>query len=213
MKKMCKKNNIIIVCISLLVIIGIAGILAYFTDVATVTNHAKMGIVDIELREYTISESGEKVQWNNLKNVLPGDTISKIPEISCVKGSEDCYIRVKVEIKAKDENLMQDEKMITLSNLNIDSEKWYYCQKDGYFYYKDILSAESENAILFTEVSIPSEWDNVWSLEELSIDITAEAIQSKNFTPDFNENSAEPWQGITEDDIEECIYPDHVKRN
>lgn len=205
--------NIIIICISLIIIICIAGIFAYFTDIVTVTNHAKMGIIDIELKEYTLNDSGEKVQLNDIKYVLPGDTISRISEISCVDGSEDCYIRAKVEVKAKNTNLMKDENMIDLSNLNVDLKKWYYCSKDGYFYYKDILSDESENAILFTEVSIPRKWDNEWSLEEFSIDVTAEAIQSKNFTPDFSEDSEEPWPGITEDDIEKCIYPDHVKNN
>ena len=47
--------------------------------------------------------------------------------------------------------------------------------------------------------------------KEFSIDVTAEAIQSKNFTPNFSANSTEPWPGITASDIQECIYPDHVK--
>lgn len=211
MKNMSKKTKIIIVCISLLAIIGVARVIAYFTDTATVTNHVKMGIVDIELKEYTIDESGNKVEWKDAKAVLPGETLSKIPEISCVQGAADCYIRAKIEITSKDENLMNNAEMITLDNLNIDTDKWYYCEEDGYFYYKEILTDESESATLFTEVSIPGEWDNIWSLEELFIDITAESIQSKNFEPDFSEGSTNPWPGITKDDIEECIYPNHVK--
>ena len=211
MKDLSKKTKIIIICVSLIAIVCVAGILAYFTDTATVTNHAKMGIVDIDLKEYTIDENGNKILWKDVKNVLPGETISKIPEISCVEGSADCYIRAKIEIKAQNENLMKDEKMLTLDNVNVDTNTWFYCEEDGYFYYKEVLTDKSESVTLFTEVRIPSEWDNEWSLNQFSIDVTAEAIQSKNFTPDFSQNSIKPWPGITENDIEECIYPNHVK--
>ena len=208
---MSKKTKIIIACICIVAVIAIAGITAYFTDIATVTNHTKMGIVDIELKEYTLDEDGNKIDWQNKENVLPGEIISKIPEISCVEGSADCYVRAKVLINAKDENLAQDEKMLTLDNLNVDTNKWMYNSQDGYFYYKEILTDKSGSVTMFTQVDIPSEWDNKWSLEEISIDITAEAIQARNFTPDFSNNSTNPWPGITQDDIQECIYPSHVK--
>ena len=48
-------------------------------------------------------------------------------------------------------------------------------------------------------------------LEKIQIDVTAEAIQSENFTPNFAANSTNPWPGITAADIMECIYPTHVK--
>lgn len=211
MKQVTKKTKIIAIIVAIVAIIGIAGIFAYFTDVATVTNKAKVGIVDIKLDEYMIDSNNNKVKWQNEQTILPGQTISKIPEISCVKGSADCYIRAKVEISAKDKDLNKHSEMLTLDNLNIDTDKWYYCKEDGYFYYKNVLTDKSESVILFTEVTVPSKWDNTWSLQELSIDVTAEAIQEKNFTPDFSENSKNPWPGITKDDIEVCKYPDHVK--
>ena len=102
-------------------------------------------------------------------------------------------------------------KIASNPNLNVDEDKWFYCQNDGYFYYKTILTDESEPVELFTEVTIPEELDNEWSLEEISIDVRVEAIQSRNFTPDFSDGQTEPWPGITESDIQECIYPDHVK--
>ena len=206
-----KNIKIIALCVAIVVILCIAGIWAYFTDTATVTNHVKMGIVDIELKEYTLDENGNKIEWKNTENVLPGETISKIPEITCAKGSADCYVRAKVAIKAKNENLMNDEEMLTLDNVNVDKDKWYYCEQDGYFYYKEILTDKSGSVTLFTEVDVPSQWENKWALEEFTIDVVVDAIQSKNFTPDFNQNSAEPWPGITKDDIQECIYPNHTK--
>lgn len=211
MKNKNKKAKIIVIIISLLVIIGIFALLAYFTDTAFVTNHLKLGIVDIELEEFTIDKYGNKIKWKDADYIIPGDTISKIPEISCVKGSADCYIRAKVYIKCKDVNLMERENIITLNNLDVDSSKWYYCKSDGYFYYKEILTENSEPAILFTKIDVPYEYDNDWALEEFEVKVTAEAIQTKNFTPDFSENSTNPWPDISESDIEECSYPDHIK--
>ena len=206
-----KKAKTIIATVSVLGVIGVSGILAYFTDTATVTNHATMGIVDIDLKEYRIDEKGEKVAWEDPVNVTPGDVISKIPEINCVEGAVDCYIRAKVEISCKDEALQASPEMLTLDNLNVNEDDWYYCANDGYFYYKNIVTDENDPVVLFSKVTIPTTLDNAWSLEEISIDVTAEAIQSKNFTPNFETGSTEPWPGIAAEDIEKCIYPDHVK--
>lgn len=213
MKKITNKTKSIIAIISIIAVIGVAGIIAYFTDTATVTNHATMGIVDIDLKEYMIDENGNKVEWQDKTNIVPGEVISKIPEINCVSGAVDCYIRAKVEIYCKDENLQTSTQMLTLDNLNVNEGDWYYCETDGYFYYKTILTDKSDPVVLFTEVTIPATLNNTWSLEEFSIDVTAEAIQSQNFTPDFSANTTAPWPGITADDIEECIYPDHIKYN
>ena len=208
---MNRKSKSLLAGISVLAVIGVSGIIAYFTDFVAVTNNAKMGIVDIDLKEYTIDEDGNKVEWQDKVEVTPGEVVSKIPEISCVTGAVDCYVRAKVEINCKDETLEAKDEMLTLDNLNVDEDKWFYCQNDGYFYYKTILTDESEPVELFTEVTIPEELDNEWSLEEISIDVRVEAIQSRNFTPDFSDGQTEPWPGITESDIQECIYPDHVK--
>lgn len=213
MKKFKNKTKCILAIISILAIIGVSGIIAYFTDTTTVTNHAKMGIVDIDLKEYTIDSTGNKVEWQDKQNILPGDHISKIPEISCVQGSVDCYIRAKVEINCKDENLQNSAKMLTIDNVNVDTTNWYYCENDGYFYYKTILTDHSNPVTLFTQVTIPSDLDNSWSLEEISINVTAEAIQSQNFTPNFEQNSTNPWPGITKSDIQKCVYPNHIKYN
>ena len=206
-----KKTKAILAGVSTIAVIGVAGVVAYFTDTATVTNHAEMGIVDISLAEYTIDSQGNKVAWSDLTNVTPGQTISKIPEISVVDGAVDCYIRAKVVISCADEDLQASQQMLTRANLNVDESKWFYCATDGYYYYKTVMTDSSTPAQLFTQVQIPSNLGNAWSLERIQIDVTAEAIQSENFTPNFAANSTNPWPGITESDIMECIYPTHVK--
>lgn len=209
MNKRKNKVKAVIAGISVVAVIGVAGVIAYFTDTATVTNKAKMGIVDIDLKEYTINDQGQKVAWTDKENVVPGEVISKIPEIEVVDGAVDCYVRCKVEITCDDPTLAQDSKMLTVDDLNVDSSKWLY--KDGYFYYKQIMKDSDEPIVLFTEVTIPNDLDNTWSLGEFQINVIAEAIQSKNFTPDFSSTTTNPWPGITSADIEECLYPTHVK--
>ena len=211
MKNLNNKTKAVLAGISVIAVIGVAGIIAYFTDTTSVTNHASMGIVDIDLKEYTLNENGEKEEWEDKTNILPGQVISKIPEISCVTGSVDCYVRAKVEIYCRDENLQESSEMLTLENINVNENDWYYCKEDGYFYYKEILTDKSDPVALFSEVKIPENLNNTWSLEEITIDVTVDAIQSKNFTPDFTEGTTAPWPGITKEDILECIYPEHVK--
>ena len=66
-----------LVCLGL--ILGISGSSIYaFTEVSVVNNFST-GIVDIELDEYTIEDGKEKKWENNIKDVLPGDDIYKIP--------------------------------------------------------------------------------------------------------------------------------------
>ncbi len=208
---MKKISKIILEGACTLAVIGVAGIIAYFSDTVKVTNYTTLGIVDIDLSEYMIDDKGNKVAWEDKVDVVPGEKISKIPEIKAVKGSADCYIRAKVELFCQDENLQKSSEMLTLDNLNVNEKEWYYCKNDGYFYYTKILTDESEPIQLFSQVEIPSSLNNTWSLQQLQIDVTVDAIQSKNFEPNFEENSEEPWPDITEDDIEECIYPEHIK--
>lgn len=188
------KRKSIIVILSLLAIILVSGALAYFTDTATVNNKATMGKVDIELKEYTMNET-QKVEWTDVTNVLPGDIISKIPEITCVEGSADCYVRAKVTITSED-IVVAD---ITKENLNVDTSKWYEAA-DGYFYYKTPLTTESEAAVLFTQVEIPLTLDNTWAEKGIDINVKVDAIQAANVTPDFT-GSGEVWPGVQDDDI------------
>lgn len=197
---MNKKVKVVFLIISLIAIIGIMGIFAYFTDYVIVKNKVKMGIVDIVLSQYTMDLNGNKVKFSGGQNITPGEILNCITDITCVKGSEECYIRARADIKDKNDAMISQD-ILSLNILNIDKTKWYYCKQDGYYYYRTELSPE-EKVVFFTEIRFPSNIDNSWSLEEIKLNITAEAIQARNFTPDFSNNSENPWPGIMPDDIE-----------
>lgn len=83
--------------------------------------------------------------------------------------------------------------------LNGISDDWVKAE-DGYFYYKNIMKT-GETVVFFDSVSFPTEWTEEFSGLTCGLDVTSEAVQSANFTPDFT--AEKPW-GDTE--IELCVH-------
>lgn len=202
MKIVSKKSKIIFTIICLSVTICLFYAFLYFKFSVFSMNNLDNGIVDIELKEYGIDSNGRKVRWQGKINAVPGEKISKIIEISCKPGSAECYIRTKIEIKNKDDKFIgNEENLITIDNLDIDKTKWFYCIGDGYWYYNLVLKDNSNSAIFNTQIELPTKITNKFALEEFEIDVKVESIQAKDFTPNFNEDSKEPWFGINQNDI------------
>lgn len=197
MKNANKKTKIIVSIICIVIFICVSCAIVSLNFPVFYDNK----IVDIELNEYTIDNNGQKVKCHEIKNVIPGEKISKVIEITCKPGSADCYIRTKININNKNEELTENENLITIKNLDIDKTKWLYCNQDGYWYYNLKLTQDSNSAILFTKIDMPLKINNMFALEEFEINVTVESIQAKNFTPNFNEDSKNPWFGINENDI------------
>ena len=174
-----KKGRKFLLIISLIAIVLVGGILAYFTDIEVVPNNIKTGYVDIDLKEYKDTNDND---WEDVTGVLPGSDVTKIAKISKKEGSADCYIRAKIEYSG-DVAASTD---ITDSILDIDTTKWTKAT-DGYYYYSDELTTTNP-VTLFTKVTIPGKLDNTYANKSLTITVTAEAIQSENFT-----NTA-PWK-------------------
>ena len=205
MQEKSKKLKKFFTIICLLNIISIICIIVKLINTESNLSNLKNGIIDINIEEYTIDNEGYKVKWQDKKNILPGDQIIKISEISCKNGSMDCYIRAKIDIIPKNEDMFKD------LGLHIDESKWFYCNNNGYWYYKEILNDKVEKAILNTEVNIPEEYNNDYVLNEFEIIVNVEAVQAKKITPNFSKESTEPWFGITKQDIQEFVYSENIK--
>ena len=177
---MKKKTRIFMMSMGALLIAaaGIGATLAYFTDTADESNTITMGHVDIDLSEPSFPESGK------IENVLPGQKIIKDPTVSLNEGSEDAHVRIKLEF----ENLEEEKAAQLLSQnpdgsykyLNININDWRF--SDGYFYYTEIMKPGYAMK-LFSEVTIPSDWNNEMADRSFEINVKAEAIQAANFTP------------------------------
>lgn len=165
-----------LVCLGL--ILGISGSSIYaFTEVSVVNNFST-GIVDIELDEYTIEDGKEKKWENNIKDVLPGDDIYKIPRIS--NHGNDCYVRAYVHFV---------DTPLDVTCLKGMSDNWILAE-DGYFYYKEILET-GKSVDLFQGIKIPVDLTENAAESLFTIKVDVDAIQSNNFDPDYD--SSNPW--------------------
>lgn len=179
------KGKHFIIMLGLSIILFCTGSVYAMTSVA-VTNEFETGIVDIELTEY--QKNGDKEElWVDKTHILPADKISKIPRIR--NDGNDCYVRAKITFRGTDE--INDGCLFGMS------DKWTKAD-DGYYYYKEILR-HGKDVDLFQGVNVPKEFSQEMEGKQFYIDIDVDAIQSKNFKPEFA--SAAPWGSV---EILEC---------
>lgn len=132
-----KKNKILKAlglfgCAILLVAVSIAGTMAYMTSTATVENTFTVGKVAITMDEAKVDQYGvaadltDRTDKNTYK-LIPGHTYAKDPTIHVEKGSEVCYLFVKVVngISAIDGGSINAQ--LTAHGWKVlDGNVWYY---------------------------------------------------------------------------------------
>lgn len=154
----------------------------YAAGWAEVLNGFETGIVDIEITEYQEID-GNEILWEDDQEIMPGKVISKIPRIR--NNGCECYIRAGIQPSEYDSGL--EEYIFGMSSQWIKAE-------DGYFYYQEPLKKDME-VELFKGVKIPENFSQDYEGAELHLAINVDAIQSKNFVPDFAADS--PWGTVT----------------
>uniref|UniRef100_UPI004057A710 SipW-dependent-type signal peptide-containing protein n=1 Tax=Acetatifactor sp. TaxID=1872090 RepID=UPI004057A710 len=188
-----KKLLGLVVSLALVGAVGIGATLAYFTDREAEVNVITMGHVDVDLDEPNFDtpvddpstpdvDESEEEKDNTIEDVMPGQRIVKDPTITVAEGSDDAYIRAKVEFTG----LTEEQADELLANINIDDTAWYLGE-DGYYYYNLRMTA-GDSAVLFDEVVIPETWGNEVVDLTFEILVSAEAIQADNFEPTIDEN-------------------------
>ena len=177
-----KKKRLVIFLASLSILMCGSGTILAMTE-TSVTNTLSTGIVDIELEEYRIQD-GEEERYEDVKDILPGQVISKIPRIR--NAGNDCYIRVKLELTGTEESI----------EIREIGENWMQ-GRDGYLYYTEVLKT-GEETDLFQSIRIPEDFAQAEN-STFQLKIDAEGIQSKNFTPDFEADA--PWGAV---EIQQC---------
>lgn len=162
----------------------VSGVYALMKD-TEIRDSLSTGIVNIELETYNINEDGEEIPYREeRKHVMPGNEISLIPKV--FNKGEDCYIRAKIDIN--NENLCSVEEIPSC---------WI---KHGDYYYLDEVFTKDSDINIFAKVKI-ADTITEENLDSVIIVTTkVEAIQEKNFEPDYTLN--DPWKG---EEIEKCI--------
>ena len=175
---MNRKRKIAIILCSAVVTLGIGT--AFGETVASVVNNFNTGIVDINLQQYEIV-NGEEVESSGVTEVMPGRQVSRIARIT--NEAYDCYVRAKVAFSKED---LSEEDLYGIS------EDWVR-KDDGYYYYTKVLKTD-ESTDLFEGVSIPTDFSQELEEQRLNFDVNVDAIQSRNFNPNFNNGN--PWGDV-----------------
>lgn len=145
-------------------------------------NTYNTGSVCIELDQYQKDDNG-KLTPALPGVIMPGDKTDYIPIVT--NNRADCYVRVRITITSDDAN---DYPITTANVFGVNSE-WKQIGDD--FYYTRILRS-GESSEVFQGITIPALAEQgSGGLSGFRIDAVADAIQSKNFVPDFN--SELPW--------------------
>ncbi len=167
--------------------------------VTSVVNELQTGVIDISLEEYMLDETGKEIAWEDNRNIMPGDSISKIPKIT--NKAMDCWVRAKVKVSSKIKKIDS----LSLEQIEGISDDWIKIGE--YFYYKKIVQTK-ETVTLFQSIKIPAQWLKEHEENEIKIVIQVDAIQAKHFTPNFSKDT--PWGGLI---IEKCIHEDGYDLN
>lgn len=95
------KALLLTLCAVLLVAASVLGTMAYLTSSAEVKNTFTVGKVEIKLDEAKVTADGIPVEGaarvtENSYKLMPGNTYTKDPTVTVLKGSEESYVRMKV---------------------------------------------------------------------------------------------------------------------
>lgn len=188
-----KKLKTLVASLALVGAIAVGATLAYFTDSQEAVNTITMGHVDIDLEEPNFPEDKE------IDDVTPNQEITKDPTIIVKADSEDMYLRAKIELEGF--NNVDDadtHKEQLLDNINI--QPGWMLADDGYYYFQYVVGKTNvdQKIVFFDKVTIPAEWGNEVADLTFKINVTAEAIQADNFTPETDDNgNIVGWNNVT----------------
>lgn len=167
----------------------LAGVYAWAAPGNSITmqNKISTGAVNISLEEYQ-EVGGKEESYQNNQVIVPGQTVSKIPEIRCL--AEPCYVRCSIQWELPGQDAASGVFPVTDGCIQGIGEGWV--EAGGYWYYTKALG-NSESVRLFDGIRFPEFPARDVCGQEIDIVISADAIQAANFTPDFK--SADPWDG------------------
>lgn len=201
--KRTKKILAMLLCAVLLVTGTVAVTVAYLTASTTVVNNTfTVGKVEIALDEADVDEYGVEIAdadrvYANEYKLIPGHTYVKDPTVYVKKGSEVCWVFVKV-------NVTEDVAGV-LDNFTVDTSKWISLEVDnkvvpGVYYYVTEVDARNITTDYFTLDPVFSQFkilDNA-DLTQVTTDdaikIDAYAVQADGFA-----TAAAAWKAAPTD--------------
>ena len=177
------KIKLFLIGLVLFVIMSISGIYALNSQKTDGDFNTK--IVDIQLQTYGVDDENNEIEYDDSKNVMPGEVITFMPKVSNV--GEPCYIRLKINYVDENTDFMD---YVTGFSSSL--------AKHGDYYYYEKIFDKNEVLKVFDSIQIPSSISS--DEDSVKIVITAQAIQTRNFEPDYS--LEDPWKSI---DVQETV--------
>lgn len=169
-----RKITVIALVLVCLAFVG-SGTAAYFTKEEKAHNVITTGDVDIELLEWADEE--KQTPFADVDGVMPGTTATKIVEVKNTGGNA-AFVRVKVE---KEIVMNNQEDIRDLDMVSLDINENYWEEKDGFYYYKEILApGKVTSEPLFTTVTFLEGMGNTYQECTIHIRVSAQAVQADN---------------------------------
>lgn len=208
------KPLVLALCAVLLVVGTILGTVAYLQDTASVVNTFTVGNVHLKLDEAVVDEKGEptasRTETGNAYHLIPGQTYTKDPTVTVLKGSEKSYVRMLVTINCYDEltaifgnpflpqDFVAGWDSAVWESTRIISEDASTNTATYEFRYFEAVKPEKDNdlvlAALFDTITVPSTMtgEQLATIADLEITVEAHAIQATGFN-----TAAEAWAAFS----------------
>ena len=196
------KSLVLALCAILLVVGTVLGTVAYLQDTASVVNTFTVGNVHLKLDEAVVDEKGEptggRTETGNAYHLLPGETYTKDPTVTVLKGSEESYVRMMLTLNCASELdaiFAPNGAVLTEIFKGYDATKWTYVDvtrgNDNtityeFRYFETVEAEDNADLVLdalFDTVTVPNTMtgDQLATIADLEITVEAHAIQATGF--------------------------------
>lgn len=166
------------------------GIYALAGSEITFTNTLATGSVKVSIEQLKMMD-GELVPSEDVSEVVySGQSVSYIPQVKSERAPGYIRIEGSLNIPNKDPIPLTKDNVTTSSAAGL-GDGWVY--RGGYFYLTVPLT-DGQTSEPFTELIIPQEAAEAKG-QSLVVNVSADIIQSDNFSPDFD--SEAPWGQVT----------------
>lgn len=185
-----KKTLTVILALVLVVVMSVAGTVAYLTSTKTVTNTFTVGKVEITLDETKVDEYGAAITGEqagrvtaNTYKLIPGHSYTKDPTVHVNADSENCWVFVKVtnEIAAIEAPASAADPVYVQINQQITNNGWTALEGQSGVYYKTYTKGQTDKDLeVFQSFKVAGNAD-ISAYMNKTIVINAYAIQSDGF--------------------------------
>ena len=168
-------KKLLFTVMSLICVISIGVGSASATRVATgkTVNTISSSVISIDLHDETTG--GVDFPDEGIYNVVPGQIVDKVVYVENTCDEKE-WIRIKLtnSVVSKDGEPLSFDKI----KLNLNTEKWI--EKDGWYYYTEIVKPGKNTDKLFTTVTFDPSMDNEYANSVVKIIVDAQAVQAVN---------------------------------